>query len=50
MLKLTGFQNIKSCEIYKSVHSELNNIEMHQKIISEDFYKIETMVYEAEKP
>lgn len=50
----TGFINIKKCEVGKSEHIELNNIEQHYKSFlrnsaNPQFNKLQTMVFEAQK-
>lgn len=53
-LESVGFKNIIQCEVSKSSHAELNDIEQHPKHfkkmgVKHDFNSLQTMVLEAEK-
>lgn len=53
-LESVGFKNIVQCEVGKSSHSELNNIEQHQNYFKKhdaeyDFNLLQTMILEGEK-
>ena len=47
LMRKHGFKDICPCEISKSKHAELNNIEGHFKYMPFDYYELETMIVEA---
>jgi predicted SAM-dependent methyltransferase len=49
ILLQAGFKNIKQCEVYKSEHSVLQNLEKHALELGEEFNKLESIVVEAIK-
>ena len=49
LLKEAGFAAVLRCEVGRSAHSELNNIEKHGSLIGDDFNRLETLVLEATK-
>ena len=48
-LELAGFHDVHFCEIGKSNHIELQNLEHHQNVIPAQFNALETMCLEAVK-
>lgn len=50
LLKEIGFVNIKEYKSGESKDRNLKNLELHWKILGKDFYNLETMIIEAEKP
>ena len=44
-----GFKDIKSCEVGKSEHEPLQNVEAHFKIFTKEFNELETMILEGTK-
>ena len=48
-LKTIGFKSVKQCDIGKSNHMELRNLEQHGTQIPDWANKMETVIYEAEK-
>lgn len=49
ILKEAGFKNIKRCEVYKSEHAILQNLEKHALELGEEFNQLESIVVEAIK-
>lgn len=49
ILKGSGFENVRRCEIGKSTHKELENLEQHATQIPTWANKLETVVFEANK-
>jgi predicted SAM-dependent methyltransferase len=49
LLLQAGFKNIIACEVYKSEHSALKNIEKHANMMGETNNLFETFVVEAKK-
>lgn len=49
ILKQAGFKDIKQCEVYKSEHKELQNLEKHALELGEEFNLLESFVVEAIK-
>ncbi len=48
-LDVAGFKDVKFCEVCKSEHPELQNLEHHQNVIPVQFNALETMCLEATK-
>lgn len=48
-LEEAGFKDICQCEMSKSVHAPLNNVEQHFKFLQYDFNLLETMIIEARR-
>lgn len=49
LLTQAGFKNVKQCEVYKSEHPILQNLEKHALELGEDFNQLESIIVEAEK-
>ena len=49
LIKRIGFANIEKCEINKSKHKELKNMERHGEVIPERFYQLEALILEVTK-
>ena len=49
LLEETGFRDITPCEVGKSEHPALNDIEGHFKELPYEFDLLETMIFEATK-
>ena len=50
ILKCAGFKNIKKCEVGKSEHEHLNDIEQHGKHFkNKEYNNLQSMVLEAQK-
>ncbi|MBP6661235.1 MAG: hypothetical protein KA174_11170, partial [Chitinophagales bacterium] len=49
LLTQAGFKNVKQCEVYKSEHPILQNLEKHALELGEDFNQLESIIIEAEK-
>lgn len=48
-LEEVGFENICQCEMSKSVHAPLNDVEQHFKFLPYDLNLLETMIIEARR-
>ncbi|ESY72526.1 hypothetical protein X740_33225 [Mesorhizobium sp. LNHC221B00] len=48
-LFFAGFEDIAGCEVHKSAHADLTDVEGHHKVISEHFNWIEAAVAEGRK-
>jgi len=49
LLIATGFSRIEKCEINKSKHCELRNMERHGEVIPDKFYQLEALIIEVTK-
>lgn len=49
LINLTGFENVYELAVSESGDKCLQNIERHAEMITEEFNKLETMIFEAEK-
>ena len=49
LLTQAGFKNVKQCEVYKSEHPILQNLEKHALELGEDFNQLESIIVEATK-
>lgn len=49
LLELIGFINIREVQLYKSTHLELDNLELHHKVISMEYTLLESFAVEASK-
>jgi len=50
MIEKAGFSNIRFIEVGESARPELRNLEQHDKMITDRFNRLETMIIEADKP
>lgn len=50
LLENAGFEHIHFCVVGESAFRELQNIEQHGRVISDDFNKLESLIVEAVKP
>lgn len=49
LLKQNGFDHICQCELSQSTHEALTDVERHHLVFSVVFYKLQTMILEANK-
>jgi hypothetical protein len=48
-LFFAGFEDIAACEVHKSAHADLTDVEGHHKVIGEHFNWIEAAIAEGRK-
>lgn len=49
LISITDFKDVIECNVGTSLDNNLSNLEMHSKMITEEFNLLETMVFEAVK-